>query len=194
MGRICAQMFQFWRFTNQMMRYKVGLTVADRSLTRNCLAFVGEGNAHTGLQSVTSDRKHDAGAEDARRELHDDRPDDLEQQRGRPLSPVRLAPGVVADEALEDRAGLEGNRAEQQHAEEDVQGKQVADPEDRVALDEQPDQQQHPRSRPAAHCPRPRRSAEQAGVAGGAAARCLSRHPSWPLDGIPAMKSGSLCW
>jgi hypothetical protein len=24
MGRICAQMFQFWRFTNQMMRYKVG--------------------------------------------------------------------------------------------------------------------------------------------------------------------------
>jgi hypothetical protein len=50
MGKICAQMFQFWRFTNQMMRYKVGLTVADRSLTRNWLAFVGDGNAHTGLQ------------------------------------------------------------------------------------------------------------------------------------------------
>jgi len=50
MGRICGQMFQFWRFTNQMMRYKVGLTVADRSLTRNWLAFVGDGNAHTGLQ------------------------------------------------------------------------------------------------------------------------------------------------
>ena len=48
MGRICAQMFQFWRFTNQMVRYKVGLTVADRSLTRNWLAFVGDGNAHTG--------------------------------------------------------------------------------------------------------------------------------------------------
>jgi hypothetical protein len=50
MGRICAQMFQFWRFTNQMMRYKVGLTVADRSLTRNWLAFVGDWNAHSGLQ------------------------------------------------------------------------------------------------------------------------------------------------
>ena len=86
MGRICAQMFQFWRFTNQMMRYKVGLTVADRSLTRNWLAFVGDGNALTGLQSVTGDRKHDAGAEDARRELHDDRPDDLEQQRGAPFA------------------------------------------------------------------------------------------------------------
>jgi len=63
MGRICAQMFQFWRFTNQMMRYKVGLTVADRSLTRNWLAFVGDGNAYTGLQSVTGDWKHDAGTD-----------------------------------------------------------------------------------------------------------------------------------
>jgi hypothetical protein len=68
-----------------MMRYKVGLTVADRSLTRNWLAFVGDGNALTGLQSVTGDRKHDAGAEDACRELHDDRPDELEQQRVRPF-------------------------------------------------------------------------------------------------------------
>jgi hypothetical protein len=51
-------MFQFWRFTNQTMRYEVGLTVANLSLTRNCLAFVGDGNAHTGLQPVTGDRKH----------------------------------------------------------------------------------------------------------------------------------------
>jgi len=39
MGRICAQMFQFWRFTNQMTRYQAGLTVADRSLIRKCLAL-----------------------------------------------------------------------------------------------------------------------------------------------------------
>jgi hypothetical protein len=54
MGRICAQMFQFWRFTNQMVRYKVGLTVADRSLTRNWLAFVGDGNSHTGPKNWSS--------------------------------------------------------------------------------------------------------------------------------------------
>jgi hypothetical protein len=46
-------MFQFWRFTNQTMRYEVGLTAANLSLTRNCLAFVGDGNAHTGFQPVT---------------------------------------------------------------------------------------------------------------------------------------------
>jgi hypothetical protein len=57
---------------------------------------------------------------------------------------MMIAFGVVAGEAVEDRRGLEGDRAEQEHAEEDVQGEQAADPQDRVALDGQQDQQHRP--------------------------------------------------
>ena len=85
--------------------------------------------------------EHDAGAEDARREEHDDRPYQPRQRRGRALAPVWFALGVVAGEPVADGSGLEGDRAEEQHAEEDVQGEQAADPQDRVALDGQQDQQ-----------------------------------------------------
>ena len=90
------------------------------------------------------DGEHDAGAEDARRQQHDDRPEQAQQQRGRSLAPVRRAPGVVADEPVDHRPGLERDRAEQQHAEEEVQGEQAADPQDREALDGQQDQQHRP--------------------------------------------------
>jgi hypothetical protein len=81
------------------------------------------------------------------RQQDDDRPEQAQQQRGRPLALVRGAPGVVTDEAVDHRPGLECDRAQQQHAEEKVQGEQAADPQDREALDGQHDQQHRPAHR-----------------------------------------------
>ena len=123
--------------------------------------------SHGAALAGAGDGEHHAGAEDARRQQDDDRPDQPQQRRGRPLAPVRCAPGVVAGETVEDRPGLEGDRAEQQHAEEDVQGEQAADPQDRVALDEPAGSAAPPlSSRSAARCPRPRLTPRQAGTTG----------------------------
>ncbi len=133
--------------------------------------------------------EHHPGAEDASGQQHDDRPEQAQQQRGRSLAPVRLAPAVVADEPVDHRPGLEGDRAEQQHAEEEVQGEQPADPQDREALDGQQDQQHRPghRGQPLV----PFGPAELPGT--------LSRlglpqppgrlgWPRWPLAGAPGIR------
>jgi len=58
------------------------------------------------------DGEHDAGAEDAGGEQQGYRAEEAQQRRGRALAPVGGTPGVVAEEPVGNRSGLERDRPE----------------------------------------------------------------------------------
>ncbi len=90
------------------------------------------------------DGEHDPGAEDTGGEQHEDRAEQPQQRRGRALAHVGSTAGVVAEEPVRHRAGLERDRAEQQHADKEVQGEQAVEAQDRDSLYGQQEQQDRP--------------------------------------------------
>ena len=85
--------------------------------------------------------QRDPGADHADRRDQDERPQQAQQGRGRALAPVLRGAGVVAREAVGHRGDLEGDRADQQHADEEVHGDQLVDGQDGEALGREQHQQ-----------------------------------------------------